>query len=106
MNRSFFPRVPAVLAGIAILAGLSSGLPAGQSPSNPWQAWKHRLPIVLTERNGAVADRLPIDLTFSMFAADIGAHERDLSSLVGESRFLVIGGAGSIGQAAAGSFVF
>jgi len=34
-----------------------------------------------------------------LFVADIDAHERELSSLVNESRFLVIGGAGSIGQA-------
>ncbi len=34
-----------------------------------------------------------------LFAADIAAHEQTLSSLVQGSRFLVIGGAGSIGQA-------
>ena len=34
-----------------------------------------------------------------LFAADVSAHERDLSSLVSSSSFLVIGGAGSIGQA-------
>jgi len=34
-----------------------------------------------------------------LFAADIAARERELSSLVSASRFLVIGGAGSIGQA-------
>ena len=34
-----------------------------------------------------------------MFEADIRRHESELSALVGASRFLVIGGAGSIGQA-------
>ncbi len=34
-----------------------------------------------------------------LFEADIGRHEAELSALVGASRFLVIGGAGSIGQA-------
>ena len=34
-----------------------------------------------------------------MFEADIRRHEGELSALVGASRFLVIGGAGSIGQA-------
>lgn len=34
-----------------------------------------------------------------LFAADLEAHESELSSLVSGSRFLVIGGAGSIGQA-------
>ena len=34
-----------------------------------------------------------------MFEADILRHEAELSALVGASRFLVIGGAGSIGQA-------
>jgi FlaA1/EpsC-like NDP-sugar epimerase len=34
-----------------------------------------------------------------LFGADISAQEHRLSSLVAESRFLVIGGAGSIGQA-------
>jgi FlaA1/EpsC-like NDP-sugar epimerase len=34
-----------------------------------------------------------------LFAADVAAHEDELSRLVAGSRFLVIGGAGSIGQA-------
>lgn len=34
-----------------------------------------------------------------LFGGDISAHESQLSSLVADSRFLVIGGAGSIGQA-------
>lgn len=34
-----------------------------------------------------------------LFSDDINNHERELSLLVGTSRFLVIGGAGSIGQA-------
>jgi len=34
-----------------------------------------------------------------LFASDIAAHEKELSELVSGSRFLVIGGAGSIGQA-------
>jgi FlaA1/EpsC-like NDP-sugar epimerase len=34
-----------------------------------------------------------------LFGLDIAAHENQLTSLVSESRFLVIGGAGSIGQA-------
>jgi FlaA1/EpsC-like NDP-sugar epimerase len=34
-----------------------------------------------------------------LFAADVAAHEKELSELVAGSRFLVIGGAGSIGQA-------
>ena len=35
----------------------------------------------------------------ALFTADIAEHESELSRLVSESRFLVIGGAGSIGQA-------
>ena len=34
-----------------------------------------------------------------LFDADVSRHERELSSIVAGSRFLVIGGAGSIGQA-------
>jgi FlaA1/EpsC-like NDP-sugar epimerase len=34
-----------------------------------------------------------------LFDADVSRHEKELSSLVAASRFLVIGGAGSIGQA-------
>jgi FlaA1/EpsC-like NDP-sugar epimerase len=34
-----------------------------------------------------------------LFRADMARHERDLSTIVTNSRFLVIGGAGSIGQA-------
>lgn len=40
-----------------------------------------------------------IGRTTPLFAADIERHEGDLSKLVQSSRFLVIGGAGSIGQA-------
>jgi FlaA1/EpsC-like NDP-sugar epimerase len=36
-----------------------------------------------------------------LFADDVAAHEREISSIVQSSRFLVIGGAGSIGQAVA-----
>jgi hypothetical protein len=34
-----------------------------------------------------------------LFTADVARHEAELSRIVSESRFLVIGGAGSIGQA-------
>jgi FlaA1/EpsC-like NDP-sugar epimerase len=34
-----------------------------------------------------------------LFTQDIGSHEKELSEVVSSSRFLVIGGAGSIGQA-------
>lgn len=34
-----------------------------------------------------------------LFTDDIANHEKELSKIIGESRFLVIGGAGSIGQA-------
>ena len=54
---------------ISIFAGLACLVAAQQ---NPWQAWKHRLPIVLTERNAATAGQIPVDVTFSMFAADVG----------------------------------
>ena len=35
----------------------------------------------------------------SLFSADIGQHETQLINEVSQSRFLVLGGAGSIGQA-------
>ena len=35
----------------------------------------------------------------ALFTADVARHEAELSRIVSESRFLVIGGAGSIGQA-------
>lgn len=56
-------------AFLSILVGLACLVSAQQSP---WQAWKHRLPIVLTERNAATAGQIPVDVTFSMLAADIG----------------------------------
>lgn len=34
-----------------------------------------------------------------LFTEDIAGHEKELSEIVSSSRFLVIGGAGSIGQA-------
>jgi FlaA1/EpsC-like NDP-sugar epimerase len=40
-----------------------------------------------------------IGRTSPLFDKDVAAHERTLSDLVRDSRFLVIGGAGSIGQA-------
>lgn len=40
-----------------------------------------------------------IGRTKPIFDADIAGHERELASLVASSRFLVIGGAGTIGQA-------
>ncbi len=36
------------------------------------------MPIVLTERNAATAGRLPVDVTFSMFAADIGDPKKEI----------------------------
>ncbi len=56
----------------ALIGFLTVLLPLTAAGQNPWQAWKHRLPIVLTERNAATAGQLPVDVTFSMFAADIG----------------------------------
>jgi hypothetical protein len=58
-----------ILAGFIRLAAVEQ---------NPWQAWKHRLPIVLTERNIATATQLPVDLTFSMFAADVGDPRKEI----------------------------
>ncbi|MFA0349157.1 UDP-N-acetylglucosamine 4,6-dehydratase [Vibrio sp. 10N.222.55.C6] len=40
-----------------------------------------------------------IGRTDALFTQDIGQHEAELSRIVSESRFLVLGGAGSIGQA-------
>lgn len=62
-------------AFIGILAGF---IRLAAVEQNPWQAWKHRLPIVLTERNMATATQLPVDLTFSMFAADVGDPRKEI----------------------------
>lgn len=40
-----------------------------------------------------------IGRTKALFSEDLAAHEQELSGMVAASRFLVIGGAGSIGQA-------
>ncbi|TON16000.1 UDP-N-acetylglucosamine 4,6-dehydratase, partial [Vibrio parahaemolyticus] len=40
-----------------------------------------------------------IGRTDALFTQDISNHEVELSKIVSESRFLVLGGAGSIGQA-------
>uniref|UniRef100_UPI00155DB80B polysaccharide biosynthesis protein n=1 Tax=Chromobacterium subtsugae TaxID=251747 RepID=UPI00155DB80B len=40
-----------------------------------------------------------IGRTSPLFGADITQHKQDLEEIVAESSFLVIGGAGSIGQA-------
>ncbi len=65
-----------VILAIVVLAGVSSGLGAAQN--DPWQAWKHRLPIVLTQRNAETAGLLPVDVTFSMFASEIGDPAKEI----------------------------
>ena len=40
-----------------------------------------------------------IGRTAPLFSADVSQHEAELRAIVSKSRFLVIGGAGSIGQA-------
>ena len=40
-----------------------------------------------------------IGRTKELFTQDISRHEKELTEIVGSSRFLVIGGAGSIGKA-------
>ena len=63
---------------VALVLILAGCIHLASADQNPWQAWKHRLPIVLTERNAAVAGRLPVDLTFSMLAADIGNPQKEI----------------------------
>ena len=46
--------------------------------TDPWQAWKHRLPIVLTQRDASTAGLLPVDVTFSMFASEIGDPAKEI----------------------------
>lgn len=62
-------------AFIGILVSLACLAAAGQ---NPWQDWKHRLPIVLSERNAATASQIPVDVTFSMFASDVGDPKKEI----------------------------
>ena len=40
-----------------------------------------------------------IGRTLPLFEGDINSHKKELENLISNSRFLVIGGAGSIGQA-------
>ena len=40
-----------------------------------------------------------IGRTDVLFSPDVSGHEEALSSIIGRSRFLIIGGSGSIGQA-------
>lgn len=61
---------------LVVAVTAAAGLSAGQS--DPWQAWKHRLPIVLTERDAATAGLLPVDVTFSMFASEIGDPAKEI----------------------------
>ncbi len=63
---------------VAMMAILTSLTGLAGIEQSPWQAWKYRLSIVLTERQAAVADRLPVDITFSMFAADIGDPQKEI----------------------------
>ena len=63
---------------IGLMASLIGFTCLGSAQQDPWQAWKHRLPIVLTERDAATAGRLPVDVTFSMFAADIGDPAKEI----------------------------
>ncbi|OGD21909.1 MAG: hypothetical protein A2W03_11020 [Candidatus Aminicenantes bacterium RBG_16_63_16] len=73
MTQSFIRKV--LMTVVVMLASLAVLNAAQQSP---WQAWKHRLPIVLTERDAATAGLLPVDVTFSMLAADIGDPAKEI----------------------------
>ncbi len=73
MKRTAYSRLQ---VGLIMILSSSIGLAAAEQ--NPWSSWKHRLPIVLTERNAAAASRLPVDVTFSMFAADIGDPRKEI----------------------------
>ncbi|MDD8015064.1 MAG: hypothetical protein PHX45_05180 [Acidobacteriota bacterium] len=73
MSQSPFRKIMSISA--CVLIGFAA-LNAAQQ--GPWQAWKHRLPIVLAERDAATAGLLPIDVTFSMFASDIGDPAKEI----------------------------
>lgn len=63
-------------------------------------AARARRPIPLTDRRRISVDILNlIGRTAPLFVTDIAEHEAALGEMVANSRFLVIGGAGSIGQA-------
>jgi len=68
-------RVKSLVVFLGILAGF---IRLAAFEQDPWSAWKRRLPIVLTERNAATAAQLPVDVTFSMFAADIGDPQKEI----------------------------
>lgn len=71
-------------AALILLAGMSvfvRGESLGSVPSSEgqaWSAWKARLPIKLAGFTGAAAAALPIDVTFTLKAAECPNPEREI----------------------------
>jgi len=62
-----------ILAFMAVAA-----LCQGRAEAGKWDAWKYRMPIVLTRRDARTAGLIPVDVTFSLFADRCKAPEREI----------------------------
>lgn len=63
------------IAGFSALLLLFVGTAAY---SADFSAWKYRLPITLTHRNAGTAGKLPVDITFSVFADRCSSPEKEI----------------------------
>lgn len=81
LTRHFLAYVSAFL----LIAGYTdSALAQGK-----WAAWKHRMPVRLTHRPASDAALVPVDVTFSLFADECAAPEREIRLILedgGEGR--------------------
>ena len=69
-------------AGI-ILIFTASSYPA--KAQGNWSAWGHSMPIVLTHRNAATAELLPVDVTFSVPADECPDPQREIRLILTEN---------------------
>ena len=72
------PLICTAASVLLILTGFCLTNPGTVHAQSDWSAWQHRLPITLTGRNVETANLVPVDVTFSLFAAQCRNPEREL----------------------------
>jgi hypothetical protein len=72
-------RLPtAFLAGVFLLAMSVPGGPVNVSKTQGWDAWKGRLPVRLAGLTPSVSQLLPIDVKFTLKAAECPNPKREI----------------------------
>jgi hypothetical protein len=68
----------AFLAGVFLLAMTTLAVATGASPGGDWSAWKHRLPVRLVGLTPAVSRLLPVDVMFTLKAAECPDPKKEI----------------------------